>query len=91
MRYVRAQDIFPAELLEIIQQYVDGEYIYIPRKESEKMAWGEKSRSREETARRNAMIYRDHMAGISVMTLASRYYLSEKSIRRILLEENKKG
>ena len=32
MRYIRADEILPSELLEAIQQYVDGQLIYIPAK-----------------------------------------------------------
>ena len=32
MGYIRAEQILPLELIELIQQYVDGENIYIPRK-----------------------------------------------------------
>jgi hypothetical protein len=31
--YANARNIFPREILEIIQQYVDDDYIYIPKKE----------------------------------------------------------
>ena len=33
MSYVKAEDILPRELIEAIQQYVDGRSIYIPTKE----------------------------------------------------------
>lgn len=89
MSYVRAQDIFPQELLEQIQEYVHGEYVYIPRKVTCKMQWGEQSRSKEETRRRNEAIYRDFLSGLGVTALAEGYYLSEKSIRRILLEQKR--
>ena len=32
MKYVKAQDVLPKEILKIIQEYVDGKYLYIPRK-----------------------------------------------------------
>ena len=32
MSYRKAEEILPRELIEVIQQYVDGENIYIPRK-----------------------------------------------------------
>ena len=51
MRYHRAQDIFPAELLLEIQKYVDGEYIYIPKLETNKKAWGENTLSKQETCK----------------------------------------
>lgn len=48
MSYAKARDIFPNEILEIIQNYVEGEYIYIPKKEENKMVWGELTQSKEE-------------------------------------------
>ena len=40
MSYTNAIDLLPSELLKEIQKYVDGEYIYIPRNESNKKAGG---------------------------------------------------
>ena len=34
MSYRKAEEILPRELIEVIQQYVDGENIYIPRKKA---------------------------------------------------------
>ncbi len=31
MGYIRAEEILPIEVIELIQQYVDGKNIYIPR------------------------------------------------------------
>lgn len=91
MRYVRAREVIPEKLLKQIQEYVDGEYLYIPRKETEKRCWGEKSRAREEIDRRNVEIYRQSLDGLTVRELAARYYLSEKSIGRILSEQKKRA
>ena len=33
MRYVKAGDILPEELLLELQRYVDGAYLYVPRKQ----------------------------------------------------------
>lgn len=38
MGYKRAEEILPMEIIELIQQYVDGENIYIPRKPSTRQA-----------------------------------------------------
>ena len=32
MKYEKAQNVLPVELITIIQQYTDGTYLYIPRK-----------------------------------------------------------
>lgn len=42
MYYKKASDIFPRDVLEAIQQYVDGEYIYIPKKSDSKKKMGRK-------------------------------------------------
>lgn len=89
MSYIKANDILPQELLEIIQSYIDGEYIYIPRKESNKKNWGENTETKREIAIRNENIYREYKNGICVKILAEKYYLSEKSIQRIISEIKK--
>ena len=40
MGYIRAEKILPMEIIELIQQYVDGENIYIPRKSDNRQEWG---------------------------------------------------
>ena len=40
MGYIRAEEILPIEVIELIQQYVDGENIYIPRKVAHRQEWG---------------------------------------------------
>ena len=90
MRYKKAQDLFPEEIIMLIQQYVDGEYIYIPRKPECKKAWGETSLAKKELQERNEEIYEQHKLGVSKPELAKRYFLSEKSIERILLKEKNK-
>jgi len=89
MRYQRANEILPEELVELIQNYIDGEYVYIPRKQENKRNWGEGTGAREERKRRDRSIYKDYISGFCVRILAERYYLSEKSIQRILLQEKK--
>ncbi len=84
MRYIKAVDVLPKELLEIIQNHIDGEYIYIPRKDDNRKSWGEGTNTREETSRRNSKIYEQYLSGKSVNCLAESYYLSPKSIQKIL-------
>ena len=45
MRYQKANEILPEELVELIQKYVDGEYVYIPRKQENKRTVTGKSSS----------------------------------------------
>lgn len=91
MSYKKATNILPMELVELIQSYVDGEYIYIPRKEENRKEWGSLSSARKQLDLRNSKIYRDYLLGIKVSTLAEKYYLSPKSIQRIILQEKRKS
>lgn len=84
MRYEKAQDILPEEILKIVQEYIDGEYLYIPRKDENKKTWGENSGALKELDIRNRKIICKYRDGISVKELSTAFYLSEASIRRIL-------
>jgi len=84
MSYKKASDILPEELLNIIQNYVDGEYIYIPRKECNRKLWGDNTESKESVNQRNLTIYKQYQNGISVRELSETYYLSPKWIQKIV-------
>jgi len=84
MRYVNAQDIFPDDVLAVMQKFVDGAYIYIPKKSDNRKKWGENTRSKLETQERNENIYAKYKSGVSINELADEYYLSDKSIQRII-------
>lgn len=91
MSYQSAENILPTELIELIQKYVDGKYIYIPRKEENRKCWGESTSTKEELNLRNSKIYNDYLAGINLNSLAEKYYLSLKSIQRIILNEKNRS
>lgn len=86
MSYRRAEEILPLEIIELIQQYVEGENIYIPKKTGNRQEWGKNTTTRRELKERNAFIYQDYQNGSKVAELAKKYFLSEKSIQRILRE-----
>lgn len=87
MSYKKANELLPSELLKAIQKYVDGECLYIPRKESNKRSWGSNTSTRQELKLRNKKIYSDFLSGMDTNTLSTIYYLSVKSIQRIVLKE----
>lgn len=84
MGYIKAEETLPIEIIELIQQYVDGESIYIPRKSSHRQAWGAGTQIKQELLRRDRQIYEEYLAGSNTEELAGRYYLSQKSIQRIV-------
>lgn len=89
MSYIKATDILPEEILNLIQQYVEGEYLYIPKKEGSRRSWGESTKSKKETWQRNLQIYNENKKGVSAKELSEKYYLSLKSIQRIILQVKK--
>jgi Mor family transcriptional regulator len=90
MSYIKADNILPLELVELIQTYIDGEYIYIPRKEENKKSWGSRTNTRKELDIRDCNIYQDYLGGMVIETLSDKYFLSSKSIQRIVLKEKRK-
>lgn len=84
MSYKRAEELLPKEVIELIQKYVDGENIYIPRKENTRSAWGEQTSIRQELLERNRSIYLDYQNSAQIKALAEKYFLSVKSIQRII-------
>ena len=89
MKYSNAYNVLPIDIVKVIQEYVDGEYLYIPRKEEEQRKWGEQSGSRDTLNKRNAEIYLEYIKGAKILDLAQKYYLSDKSIRRIISQQKK--
>ena len=87
MGYIRAEEILPVEIIELIQKYVDGTNIYIPRKPENRQEWGTKTAYKCELQSRNELIYKDYLSGMAIHELAKRYYLSEKSIQRIIRQK----
>lgn len=87
MGYRKANEILPAKVVALIQEYVDGEAIYIPRKPGNRVQWGSGTRIRNELWRRNQEIYEEYCKGLSPEMLAKKYFLSEKSIQRIIRGE----
>jgi Mor family transcriptional regulator len=86
MSYRRAEEILLMEIIELIQNYVDGVNIYIPRKESQRKEWGTNTSTRKELEDRNIKIFTDYQKGYNVQDLSKKYFLSIKSIERILRE-----
>jgi len=84
MAYARAGTLLPQHLLEEVQEYIDGTYLYIPRKRGHRKAWGALKQSRQRLAARNAAIIAQYEAGTPVATLAAAYYLSVKAIYKVL-------
>ena len=84
MGYKRAGCVLPKDLLMAVQQHIDGEYIYIPRRVGNRKQWGECNNSRYLLDKRNQTIFERYQCGVSVEELAEQYYLSAKAVYKII-------
>lgn len=84
MKYVNAEDIFPVELLNEIQKYVNGEMIYVPISKGLRKKWGENSGSKTYLNNRNDDIRQLFSAGLKIDQLSDRFFLSHDSIKKIV-------
>ena len=88
MKYKNAVKILPPDLIEQLQQYVQGEYLYIPIKDKE--IHTNMTEYALEVQKRDEHIYTNHLQGVCNAELAHKYALSESSIRRIISKERKR-
>jgi hypothetical protein len=66
MKYVNADTVFPKELLQEIQKYINGDMVYVPKPEELHVKWGEKSGSGKYLKSRNIEICLRFAAGVTV-------------------------
>ncbi|MCM0650073.1 CD3324 family protein [Clostridium swellfunianum] len=87
MKYKNASNVLPEHLLREIQQYVQGEYLYIPAQQSCCKKWGEKSGIRNILSHRNSEIIDKYKQGCKMIDLADEYCLSIHSIKQIIYKK----
>lgn len=87
MKYYKTHDVLPEELVEMIQMYIDGGYIYIPKKNETRKPWGEDSGAKSNLVKRNEAIFNEYKEGTTITQLSKEYYLSHQSIRRIINQQ----
>ena len=87
MKYKNANDVLPEDLLVLVQEYIQGEYIYIPVRE--KQIVKSPTDYKTELEKRDVHIYTKYLEGMSNKQLSQIYNLSESSIRRIIVRQRK--
>ena len=83
MKYKKASDILPDELLREVQKYIEGEALYIPKGKARRK-WGENSGGRTFYQQRNEEIREKFFRKVSIEALAEEYGLSYETIRKIV-------
>jgi len=86
VKYTSAENILPKELIEEIQRYCQGQYVYIPREQGIRSKWGTRSGAKKELENRNKEIKDKFQNGESKESLATDYCLSISSIKKIVYE-----
>lgn len=84
MKYIKADDIFPEELLKEIQKYIHGELVYIPKPKGTRKGWGECSGSRKHINQRNDEIRESYRKGHTIDQLCDKFFLSYDSVKKIV-------
>lgn len=90
MGYINGKQILPIELIEQIQQYVDGKSIYIPKKEETVKCWGQNTNTKIFLNRRDREIYQKYQNGYRVVDLSQEYHISTQGIYKILSKQKGK-
>ena len=91
MGYINAIDVLPPEMVKQIQEYINGDVIYIPKKKGTREAWGKRTATKTALAERNQKIYAEFLQDVSIPVLANKYFMVEKSIQRIVRQEKNKN
>ncbi|MBO9129482.1 CD3324 family protein [Bacillus sp. 165] len=84
MKYIKASNVLPEELLIEIQKYVQGEMLYIPKPEVAYQKWGTQSGGRKLLDDRNRAIKSAFNNGTSIHQLAEEHFLSIETIKKIV-------
>lgn len=88
MKYKNAKNILPEELISQIQEYIQGDIIYIPIQRN-KVSWGEKNGAKDAINSRNKEIFELYNKGYSLEEIQDIFNLSESSIRKIISKMKK--
>ena len=87
MKYRNAKAVLPDRLVRELQDYIQGEYLYVPASSKQQKSWGEKSGYRRELQQRNHKIMEEYHSGFSMEILADKYCLSVYTIRKIIYQK----
>jgi len=85
VKYKKASDVLPEDLIKEVQKYAAGETLYFP-KDRERKKWGEITGSRSFYQERNEEIRQKYLKKTSIEHLADEYCLSVETIRKIVFK-----
>ncbi len=84
MKYKNGKKVLPKSLMDEVQKYIQGEYLYIPKAEGTKRKWGDKSGYRRALSLRNDEIREAFVDGRSIEELSEAYFLAVNTVKKIV-------
>lgn len=84
MGYRNAREVLPDDLIKKIQEYIDGENVYIPKKEIRNV------NPRKENNIRDREIFEKYQNGYKVTKLSEEYFISTQGIYKIIAKQRRK-
>jgi len=84
LEYLNARKVLPARLIAELQKYASGKLVYIPIDDGDRTGWGQLSGARRELDKRNRQICSLFRQGACIDSLASKFFLSPETIKKIV-------
>ena len=88
MKYLNAKSILPKAMLEELQQYAEGEILYVPKRPQNRKQWGEIQGTKNKTHERNKVIRAAYSQGATFSELAEEYCLTEETVKKIVYRKS---
>lgn len=84
MKYIKATEVLPADLVEELRKYAEGCILYVSNKPGPRRGWGEATDTKTLLSCRNTRIRSERQSGLSIKALAGKYHLAESTVKKIL-------
>lgn len=87
MKYFRADSVFPHELLNEIQKYVQDGLVYIPKPKESHSKWGENTGIKKTIEERNTEIRSKFKDSVCIESLSTEFHLAVETIKKIVYKK----
>lgn len=82
MKYRNATEMLPPQLLQELQQYAQGETLYVPK--AKRKSWGEGTGAKVFFSRRDSVIRNQYSSGAPLAELSEKHFISEDAVKKIV-------
>jgi RimJ/RimL family protein N-acetyltransferase len=85
MKYRNATELLPLQLLQELQEYMQGETIYVPK--VKRKSWGEGTGAKLFYSKRDADVRKHYSHGVNLNKLSEEYFISEDAVKKIIYKK----